>query len=186
VAAELGRISANVPVVHDVPEPGVARRRHVRAFPYLRLSWPARQGRAKARPLREITCYLKLRVAPSSWHSETVAAREAAAVVGSALSGPKRVRARVQRAPVRSARAGPRIAARPVASASPFSRAGNPFIRCAQIVVPGRAQFADNVSVVHDVPEPGAARRRHVRAFHCQTCHGTTCAARPRERAAEA
>ena len=44
--------------------------------------------------LREMTCYLMLRAAPSSWHSETVAARETVAVVGSVLSGPKRVRAR--------------------------------------------------------------------------------------------
>jgi len=37
----------------------------------------------------------------------------------------------------------------------------------------GKGRVADNVSVVHDVPEPGKARRRHVRRLNCAKLLGT-------------
>jgi hypothetical protein len=48
----------NVSVVHDVPEPGEARRRHVRALP-IRYPFTACAASARQRALREMTCYLK-------------------------------------------------------------------------------------------------------------------------------
>jgi hypothetical protein len=43
----------------------------------------------------------------------------------------------------------------------------------------GKPRISANVSIVHDVPEPGEARRRHVRAFPGRYPF-TVCAARPR------
>jgi hypothetical protein len=51
-------MAPNVSVVHEAPEPGAARCRGFHAPPDLHLSPPAWQGRANARPLREMTCYL--------------------------------------------------------------------------------------------------------------------------------
>jgi hypothetical protein len=63
---------------------------------------------------------------------------------------------------------------------------GHPRARnVAELLLHERAHLAANVSVVHDVPEPGEARRRHVRAFPARYPF-TACAARPRARAAAA
>ena len=51
-------LSDNVSVVHDVPEPGKARRRHVRALP-TSTPFTACAASARQRALREITCYLQ-------------------------------------------------------------------------------------------------------------------------------
>jgi len=40
------------------------------------------------------------------------------------------------------------------------------------------------VSVVHDAPKPGEARRRHVRRLSMAKLHGTNCGAKPRDSAA--
>ena len=58
----------------------------------------------------------------------------------------------------------------------------------AQALIARGQLMAANVSAVSDVPEPGNARRRHVRRPDTTNLHGTTCggkAARTRGRCAK-